>query len=243
MSHPGLAEERVLVLAELGTTRTGNRPVKHMVQALRPMDTYWGVCVFCHFVLPAAVYREVVKQKIPIAFTSSNHYERLPVPGSHKLGRVLKAFSRVSVTKYPGMAFHGMQAFACLAGLKAEFYSPPLRSLFGREPVPPKGLHFINTTKYFKWDVKQMVATLREIGWRPPEDVALPMRFDCKIEEGLINHTWKRHCGATVHEVICNNLIHEQVMTKQELEPTVAHYASTIDARIREVLEILQLRP
>ena len=65
--------------------------------------------------------------------------------------------------------------------------------------------------------------------------LALPMRFDCVIEDGLINGTWQRAGGLTVQGVIACNLVHAGVRTRAELEETVASFAAAIPGATREV--------
>jgi hypothetical protein len=71
---------------------------------------------------------------------------------------------------------------------------------------------------------------------------ALPMRFDCLIEDGLINGTWRKAAGLTVQGVIACNLVHAGVRTREELAGAVAHYDAGIAASTREVEERLGIR-
>ena len=99
----------------------------------------------------------------------------------------------------------------------------------------------VTVSRYVPWDVPVMVKALEETGWRAPHP-ALPMRFDCLIEDGLINGTWQKAAGLTVQGVIACNLVHAGVRTRAELEAAVAGYDAGIPAATREVEERLGIR-
>jgi hypothetical protein len=133
-------------------------------------------------------------------------------------------------------------AFAAwhLLRLRLEFNVPPLANQFRPRPRVP-AIGRITMSRYVPWDVPVMVKALEETGWRTPHP-ALPMRFDCLIEDSLVNATWLKASGLTVQGVIACNLVHAGVRTRAELEATVAGYAADIPAVTREVEERLGLR-
>ena len=107
----------------------------------------------------------------------------------------------------------------------------------------PKGLRGINVTDYVPWDINKMIEIMKsEIGWQTPDDPILPMRFDCKIEESLINNTFSKACGCTVHGIICNNLILGKLKTKEELNRSYDLYEKEIRVRKKEVMETLNIK-
>ena len=117
---------------------------------------------------------------------------------------------------------------------------PPLANQFRRAPRVP-AIGRVTVSRYVPWDVPVMVKALEETGWRAPHP-ALPMRFDCLIEDSLINATWRKASGLTVQGVIACNLVHAGVRTRAELEPAVAHYTEAVAGITREVEERLGIR-
>lgn len=205
--------------------------IRHMALAFKEIGVFWGVCSFCHYILPTVVYQNALKEKISTIFVSTNLYEwRLYLKTGFKIRFILKQLTNVKFSTIIKSIFHIMIAQYYLVRFKIEFYLPPFTNIFRREPKCPKGIQKINLTEYVEWDVDKMVATMRnEIGWEIPDAPKLPMRFDCKIEEGLINQTYLKACGFTVHGIICNNLIYGKWRTKDELKETFDLYNCEIE--------------
>jgi len=213
--------------------------IRHMVLAFKETQIFWGVCSFCHYILPTVVYQNALKEKISAILVSTNLYEwRLYLKTGFKIRFILKELTKLKFTDVMKSFFHIVAAQYYLLKFKCEFYLPPFTNLFRREPKRPKGLQRINLTDYVEWDIGHMIKTLeQEAGWKVPPDPKLPMRFDCKIEEGLINQTYRKACGFTVHGIICNNLIYGQWKTKQELKKSVELYNSEIVECVRGVYD------
>ncbi len=209
--------------------------VRHVVLALRDARLYWGICQFCGYAIKAALHREAEREGVAVALGSDNHYEgMLHLERGVKMSAMKRALRRVHPLRWPAMAWHVAAAMYHLLRLRMEFYVPPLTNLFVRTPriVGPRS---ITVSRYIDWDVPKMVATLEsETGWRAPLP-ALPMRFDCMLEDSLINRTWHTVTGLTVHGVIASNLVHGGVHERAELEDTVRHYDEVMPERQREV--------
>ena len=113
--------------------------------------------------------------------------------------------------------------------------------LIGKPKVP--SIEEINITKYVRWDMDNMVKTLqKEVGWTPPKDTKLPMRFDCEIEDSFINHSYKTDTGLTCHGIICNNLIYDGIRTKNQLKKTVEYYDRLVKHKKEELMIRLGLK-
>mgnify|MGYP001588476525 CR=1 FL=1 len=117
---------------------------------------------------------------------------------------------------------------------------PPFSNHCRRAPRVPS-VKRVTVTHYVPWDVPAMVRALEAEGWRAPVP-ALPMRFDCVIEDSLINATWLETAGLTVQGVIACNLVHAGVRTREQLEAAVAHYEAGIAEATPEVERRLGLR-
>jgi hypothetical protein len=129
-----------------------------------------------------------------------------------------------------------------LTRLKLEFYIPPVSNLWRHLPVGAP-VPEINITEYVNWDIDHMIKTLEEeTGWQQSEHPNLKMRFDCKIEDSFINHSYKQATGLTVHGIIANNLIQDGLRKKDELNAAVEHYDGVIGERTDEVMDIMGLR-
>jgi len=130
-----------------------------------------------------------------------------------------------------------------LLKLKLEFYVSPIKNIFARCPKPPTCLTLVNVADYVAWDVDYIINTLEiETSWRAPCAPKLPMRFDCMLEDGLLNHTYKCATGLTVHGFISNNLIRAGIRTKDDLVSTIKHYDELIKQRVKDTLTHLGLR-
>lgn len=215
--------------------------VRSIVRMLKHPDAYWGVCLFCHYVYPAAVSKTALAEDIPIILTSKNVYEshlHLSIP--FRLSFMARALLKTGIRKLPLMLCHLMAATVHLMSLKLEFYTPPVTNLLRWLPSSP--LITINITKYVDWDIDSMLEILTtEAGWRPPPHPSLSMRFDCRIEDGFMNHTYKRATGLTVHGIIANNLIHGRGRSKHTLQEAVEYYDSIIDETRKQLMRGLKI--
>jgi hypothetical protein len=216
--------------------------VRHMALAFRHTGLYWAVCVFCGHAIQSVIYRAARRERVTVVLGSHNIFEdRLHLKRSVKVGLLQRALRRTRAGQWPGMLWHlGLAAWHLLR-LRLEFYVPPLSNLFARTPKVPAMRH-VTVSRHVPWDVPAVVRALEEVGWRPP-DLALPMRFDCLIEDSLINSTWRQAAGLTVQGVIACNLVHAGVRRRADLEASVAHYDAAIAGTMPEVRKRLGLRP
>jgi len=214
--------------------------VREVINALKRVDAYWGVCTFCHHVLVDAVNRAAVNEKIPVILTSRNIYEeKLHLSANFRLKHMVLAFFKRGIPVLPAMLIHLTRAGYFFLRLKMEFSLPPVTNLFRRRPKY-KGVSYVNVTEYVPWEIGRMIKELREeVGWKVPEHPSLQMRFDCKIEDSFINHTYRQATGLTIHGIIASNLIACGVMKKEELTDAVKYYDDIIKERKEEVLKIL----
>ena len=215
--------------------------VRHMTLAFRPTGLYWAVCVFCGPAIEAVLYRTALREQVPVILGSHNVFEdKLHLKRGPKLAGLKRALRQTRPPQWPGMLWHLAFAAWHLLRLRLELYVPPLSNLLARAPKVPS-IQRVTVSRYVPWDVPVMVKALEETGWRAPHP-ALPMRFDCMIEDGLINGTWRKAAGLTVQGVIACNLVHAGVRTRAELEAAVAGYDAGIAAATREVEERLGIR-
>jgi len=215
--------------------------VRHMALAFRPTGLYWAVCVFCGPAIEAVLLRTALRERAPVILGSHNVFEdKLHLKRGPKLAGLKRALRRTRPTQWPGMLWHLACAAWHLLRLRLEFHVPPLANQFRRAPRVP-AIGRVTVSRHVPWDVPVMVKALEETGWRAPHP-ALPMRFDCLIEDGLINGTWQKAAGLTVQGVIACNLVHAGVRTRAELEPAVAHYEQAIAETTPEVEKRLGLR-
>jgi len=215
--------------------------VRHMTLAFRPTGLYWAVCVFCGPAIEAVLYRAALREGVPVILGSHNLYEdRLHLKRGPKLAGLKRALRRTRPGQWPGMAWHLALGAWHLLRLRLEFHVPPLSNLFRRAPRV-LSVERVTVTRYVPWDVPVMVRALEAEGWRAPVP-ALPMRFDCLIEDSLVNATWRRTAGLTVQGVIACNLVHAGVRTRAQLEEAVAHYDAAIAETTPEVERRLGLR-
>lgn len=206
-----------------------------VLSAFSKSNMYWGICSFCHYILPAVVAWVAQQEKIPCVLVSSNaHESSLHVPKMVKLKAMLKAIWGAGLLSFPAMFYHLARAQYYLLRLKWEFYVPPLSNLFRRGPKT--GLETVNVTAFVPWEINKIKTILMdEVGWRLPEHPNLGMRFDCMIEDSYINHTYQQATGATIHGIIANNLIYDGLETKTKLEPVVNYYNNSIEERTQQV--------
>ena len=209
--------------------------IRAILSAFEKSKMYWGICSFCHYILPAAVARIGMDEKINFILVSDNQLEAaLHVPKMAKLKAMLKAVFGGGLLALPKILYHLIRAQYFLLRLKLEFYVPPVTNLFNRGPRT--SLETLNVTELVPWETEKIGPILMdEVGWRLPEHPNLGMRFDCMIEEGFINHTYKQATGATIHGIIANNLIYNGLAEKSELEPVVEHYDDIIEDRTKKV--------
>ncbi len=211
--------------------------VRSTVAALSRGNLYWGICSFCHYVLAAVTLKVAREEGITTLLTSSNMYEsELWVSGRVKLKAMLRAVLVRGFIRLPLTLMHLAAARYYLCRLKLEYYVPPVWNLLRHAPRYP--IQKVSLTRYVPWDVDAMQRTLRdEIGWSLPDRPNVGMRFDCMIEDGFINHTYREVTGSTVHSIIADNLIYAGVRSKEQLAEAVEYYESIILERMGQVRE------
>ena len=217
--------------------------IRFMVLALKDIDLYWGVCSFCHYILSTVLYKYALEENISAILSSYNPYEsKLYLKGSFKLKFMLRNVFRLSIIKLVKLVFYMSIAQYYFTRLKLEFYVPPISNVFRSRTKRPGKIEWVSITRYVEWDIDNMVKTMEEeIGWKKPKESELPMRFDCKIEDSLINYTYKKATGLTVQGVICNNLIYDRLRTKSELKDTVKRYDDDLIQAMRQMLSDLKI--
>jgi len=211
--------------------------IRSIVKAFDKTKLYWGICSFCHYILPAAVAKIAHDEGIKYIMISSNDYEvALHVPKMVKIRAMLTAVLSGGLFHLPKMVFHLVIAQYYLLRLKLEFFIPPITNLFRRGPKVP--MKKINLTEFVPWDTEQMQGILsKEANWKTPNHPNLGMRFDCMIEDSFINLTYKRAIDSTIHTIIANNLIYDGKAEKAQLENVVAYYEEIIEEKTNEVLQ------
>ncbi|MCC6442923.1 MAG: hypothetical protein IT210_05625 [Armatimonadetes bacterium] len=216
--------------------RYDQKYVRAATRAFKDLGIYWGVCSACHYVIPAMLCWHAQRYGIATTLHSDNVYEaELHVPAAAKFAFMKERLCRIGWPQKARMAGRLALAMYYLLRLKTEFYVPPVRNLLRHRPRKPASLRAVSLSKYLDWDVDYMTKTLVEnTPWRPPDYPSLNMRFDCKIEDALVNHTFKEATGQTVHSIIACNLIYDRLRTKEELKPAVDFYESEAADKTRE---------
>lgn len=237
------------------------RYVRSIVRACRDIGAYWGCCSCCGYILSAIVCRYAQEEDISTVLVSRNLYEDGAtgyLPRRWKIRFMLDHMPKRNIWKLLRFVYYMVQAQYSFVRFKMEFYVPPLiKTMVNKStlcaltqtmtsPLMNK-MNRVNVTKYVPWDIDTMVAALHdELGWNPPDAPELPMRFDCMIEDGLIDYTYKAATGHTLRSLMCNNLIRAGVRTKAELQDAAAMYNGHVaeeNARLLRYLEETVGRP
>jgi len=223
-------------------SQNDSKYVRYTVLALSSINAYWGICLFCHYILRAVIYKYALNENIQAVMTSTNHYEDWDLPRGFRLRFMINALLKAGLWRLPKLVLYLTVARYYLLRLKLEFYVPPITNMFSRSPKRPP-IEMVNVTKYVEWDILKMVNTLKkQTAWTTPEHPNLQMRFDCKIEDSFVNHTYKNATGMTIQGIICNNLIHDDIGTKSQLKEIVEYYDNIISHRMEEVRAHLGLK-
>ena len=148
----------------------------------------------------------------------------------------------MSISQYYFIRFK--MEFPASSRVKAFFQRSTLCSIAPGKPFDQsRNLKKVNVSNYIPWDIDEIVLTLEnELGWKSPEKPELPMRFDCLLEDALIDRTYKNATGLTIHTLICNNLIYGGIRTKKELEDTVKKYEEDVAEEYIHLLKNLEIR-
>lgn len=208
--------------------------VKYYAKAMSTIGAYWGICHCCHYMVPTALFSTVLETKTPAMVSSDNQYEDdLHMDRAFRL-HYMKNQLRKNWWKIPKLVFYMAIAQYYALKLKREHYLPPWKNLFSRYPKSPP-IKRVNLVKYIHWDVDAMAEELeRETRWQRPAGPRLAMRFDCMLEDSLINQTYLNACGLPVHCIISNNLIHHGLRTKDQLREACRHYIDEIPENIEK---------
>jgi hypothetical protein len=170
---------------------------------------------------------------------------------------MIRNIYKIGITKQIKMVYHITKAQYYYNRFRFEFATPSIikaifsrKTIFSLAPEPANkyhnslyGINKIDVSKYIKWDVDNMINTMeKELGWETPEKPYLPMRFDCELEAGLIDQTFRNVTGKTMHTILCNNLIYGGIRTKTDLEETVCKYETEADAESRRLFGKLNIK-
>jgi len=208
-----------------------------ILKAFSKSRLYWGICSSCHYILPAVVKKIAREEDIQFMMSSANEYEaQLHVSTKVKLKAMLRSFLANRIIDMPGVFWNILKAQYYFFRLKIEQYVPPIGNLVRK--APQANIINISLTSFIPWNIKKIRGVLStELGWQTPQTPNLGMRFDCMIEDSYINHTYKSVTGSTIHAIIANNLIYDNLSTKSELAPIVEHYDRIITDRQQQVKE------
>jgi hypothetical protein len=230
--------------------------IRSFVRALNDVGSYWGCCVFCGYILDAVIYKFASEENISTMLGSSNLYESVATEyltkefkksfmrkNVYKTGfaRFLKFLFHMSIAQYYFIRFK--MEFSASSRVKTFFQRSTLCSIAPGKPFDmSRNIKEVDVTKYIHWDVDKIVMTLEnELGWKSPEKPELPMRFDCVLEDALIDRTYKNATGVTFRTLICNNLIYAGLRTKKELEDTVKKYEDNVASENIQLLNNLEI--
>ena len=234
--------------------------VKAFMEAFKEVGSYWGCCEFCGFILNAVIYKFAKENNISTMLNSTNAYEDRAtqyLPKKYKKDYMLRNIYKIGITKQIKMIYHMAKAQYYYDRFRFEFATPSLikaifnrKTIFSLAPEPANkyrnslyGINKIDVSKYIKWDVDNMINTMEiELGWETPEMPYLPMRFDCELEAGLIDQTFRNVTGKTMHTILCNNLIYGGIRTKTDLEETVCKYETEVYAESRRLFGKLNIK-
>lgn len=229
--------------------------IRSFIQAFNDVGSYWGCCEFCEYILEAVIFKFASEENISTMLISTNLYEGLATQYltqkfkkdfmlksiyKLKLLNLLKLFYHLIISQYYFIRFK--MEFPAPSRTKTLFHRSTLLSLARGNSSLLKNIKRIDITKYINWDIDKIVMTLeKELGWKSPEKPYLPMRFDCVLEDALIDRTYKNATGLTIHTLICNNLIYGGMRTKKELESAVDKYEKGVaeeNSQLRKELKI-----
>jgi hypothetical protein len=217
--------------------------IKYMVKALRHMGAFYGVCQYCHYILPTVVYRYALKENISAILTNYNIYEnRLYLNRRFKVDFMKRRLRQGGYWRLPGMIFNITRAMYYFLRLKLEFYLPPISNLLTLFPRRPESIREVHITKYVRWDINKMVEELeRETGWKHPPYPHLPMRFDCQINHSLGSMTYFNATGLVDQAVIGNNFIFDGVRTKDQLAERIEGHKKDLSENMKLIMKKLGL--
>lgn len=211
------------------------RYVKAFMRAFEKSKFYLGICTFCHYILPAAIVKVGKAEGIKYYISHRNKYElSLRVPKSVKIKAMLRSILKTDLTYIPKTIFYLILAQYYLFRLKFEFFVPPIKNIF--KGAPKKPFKEINLTKYVPWHTEKMIKDLElDTGWRLPDHPNLGMRFDCMIEDSLVDLSYIKATGLSIHSIIANNIIYDGVKDKKDLIPAINYYDENIDDAVSEM--------
>ena len=231
------------------------KQVRAFMQAFKDVGSYWGCCEFCVYVLEAVIYKFASEENISTMLVSNNIYEGMAtqyLTKEFKRDFMLNNISKLKLIKLLKILYYMVISQYYFIRFKMEFFAPSrVKTIFHRSTVLSlargntsilKNITRVNITQYIPWDVDKIVKTLEtEVGWKSPEKPYLPMRFDCILEDALIDRTYKNATGVTLHTIMCNNLIYGGAKTKKELEATVNKYEKEVAEENIQLLKDLKI--
>ena len=211
------------------------RFLKTFMKAFEKSKYYFGVCTFCHYILPAVIVKVGKEKGIKYYISHRNQYElSLKVPRKVKRDALLDSIFSNGIKQLPKTLFFLILATYCLFRLKIEYYVPPIKNLL--KSAPKKTFKEINLSKYVPWKTERMVEDLvRNTGWKLPDHPNLGMRFDCMIEDSLMDLSYKKATGLSIHGIIANNLIYDGVKNKNDLIPAINYYNDNIEDAVLQL--------
>ncbi|MBN1335807.1 MAG: hypothetical protein JXB39_07580 [Deltaproteobacteria bacterium] len=223
------------------------RFVREFLAAGAPLGISWGICTFCHFGIPAAVYRAARKARVPNVLWAITPFENevFHPPGHwddagyldidfqiRRHWRMAAAFSAAPLARarpgrvVPALA-HAARAARAALSHRLELYTPPVSNLVRVKPVQrDPGIRDVLLYQYVPWDGREIEATLgREIGFSRPRDRESPWKYDCSlfpITDWRFAKTW----GISLTGLCCGTLVRHGLM---DLDTARVRLAESMD--------------
>jgi hypothetical protein len=240
---------------EASRKKFDRKHIRSLMRAFRDVGSYWGCCEFCGYILDAVIYKHSKAENITTMLGSTNLYEGMATQYLSKKFKndfMLGNIKRLGIGKLIRMMYHLMISQYYYNRFRFEFGVPSRISLFfdrstilsmapGKKSTLLAHINKLDLTQYVHWNVDEMVqAMAQEAGWKSQDGPYLPMRFDCILEDGLIDRTYKNATGLTIHTIMCNNLIYGGVKTKKDLAQTASVYEGTVAEEHEHLVKMLE---
>lgn len=235
--------------------------MSHFLRAMVPLGITWGICVFCHYGIAAAIYRIAMKEKIPNILWAITPYENLLLFPRFKwnemeykqvlfnmkdhfnlefpafIWRPLK--KNLTFGKFFTCGFHLLVTLYYSLWHRLELFTPPFSNLFRIKPVlNSKTIKEFMIYQYFEWDGKKIEETLKaELDFKKPDDRESLWKYDCVVFP-INDIRWRNAYGASLTKLCCGALIRAGVLTTEEGIKKVAECENdeVFRARIRAFL-------
>lgn len=218
--------------------------VRGHLESMAPAGTTMGMCRFCHYAVPAALFGAATRRGAPFVLVGATRFESWATPG--RLARLARRIAALPLHQMLRVVLGQARSLALVLQLVRRWPLPSRNPLLPwvRPRFPADGPRLVRAFDYVTWDEREIEKVLEgELGWQRPA-TALAWRYDCALEP-LVDYSSLKLSDISANGIFLSNLVRAGLWDREAaLEKLrVCEDPARLEKQLREVLIFLGLPP